>query len=50
VQVLKFYKKCLKKKFFNPSVEIPTSIIVELLAENPSPMEINSLTAATSKK
>ena len=50
VWALKFYKKCLKKKFSNPSTEASTSKIIELPTENPSPMKVDLLTVTILKR
>ena len=47
---LKFLKKCLEKKFSNPSTKVSTFKIIELPAENPSPIEINLLIAIIPKR
>ena len=44
---LKFYKKCLEKKFSNLSIKASTSGIIKLSAENLSSIEVDTLTAAT---
>ena len=50
VQALRFYKKCLKKKFPNLSTEVSTSKIIELPTENSPPIEVDLLTAAIPKR
>jgi len=49
VQALKFYKKCLEKKFSKLSTEALTSKIIELPTEGSSSMEVDTLTAIISK-
>ena len=50
VQALRFYKKCLKKKFSNLSIETSTSKIIELPAEDSPPMKVDPLAATISKR
>ena len=47
---MKFYKRCLEKKFSDLSIKASTSRIMELSAENSSPIEINPLVVTTSKR
>jgi len=50
VQVLKFYKKYLEKKFLDLFVEVSTSRIIELLTKYSSHIEVDLLITAISKK
>ena len=50
VQVLKFYRKHLEKKFPNLFAEISISKIIELSTENPSLIEVNLLTVTIPKR
>ena len=43
MQVLKFYKKCLEKKFSNLSIKVSISKIIELLVKNLFSIKINLL-------
>ena len=50
VQSLRFYRKCLEKKFPNLSTKASTSKIIELFAENPPLMKFDLLTATIPKR
>jgi len=50
VQVPKFYKKHLEKKFPNPSTEAFTSKIIKLPTENPPSIEVDPLTVTIPKR
>ena len=50
MQVLKFYKKYLRKKFSDPSVEASISKIIELPTKDSSSMKVDPSLAATSMR